>query len=359
MGFSFLLNKDINEKNIVPCYFLYGEEMFLAQQFVENVKTTLIPPEDEYFHIEKFRLEDSTWMDVFDSARMAPFFLTSWRILVIEISNDKKGALTQGEEKIFKDYFNSPPAQTVIILLLPGKIGKTNAIFRMISSLPSGLVCAKELKPLRDYQVMEWVGRKLDSLNKRATLEAKNRLLELTGNDLGRINNEIEKIVTFVDKKNPIELDDVNQVSGWVKSFAEYELANALERADFDQSLIVLNELLRKEKAKPEFIMGAITKFFRDLLLAKLWLKDKKERKAIFKELKPQIQEKFGNFYSQRFRAFFSLLDRLSMTDLSDYLKELQEIDLKIKTSAPSPQILMERFLFKYCKKQSKLKGKF
>ena len=77
--YSFLLNKDINEKTIVPCYFLYGEEIFLAEQFVENVKASLIPPEDEHFHIEKFRLGECSWMDVFDAARMVPFFMTSWR----------------------------------------------------------------------------------------------------------------------------------------------------------------------------------------------------------------------------------------------------------------------------------------
>jgi DNA polymerase III delta subunit len=348
--YSFLLNKDINEKTIVPCYFLYGVEIFLAEQFVENVKTSLIPPEDEHFHIEKFRLEECSWMDVFDAARMVPFFMTSWRIIVITIPKGKIDSLTPAEEKIFRDYFISPQAQTVIIIIMPIEVRKYNPLYKLISSLTNEFICIKEIKPLKDKQALLWIDKKLTSLEKHATFEAKKRLLEMVGSDLGRLNSELEKIVTFVNDKKVIELDDVNQVSGWAKSFFEYEIENCLEDMAYDRSLIVLNELLNKEGLKPEYVLGRITGFFRNLLLAKLWLKEKtKDKKAIFKEIKPQIQEKFGTFYTQRFKAFFLLTDRLSLADISTYIKELREIDLKIKTSDVSLQILIEGFLYRYC----------
>lgn len=150
-------------------------------------------------------------------------------------------------------------------------------------------------------------------------------------------------------KKKVIELDDVNQVSGWIKTHAEWEIADSLERADFEKGLRVLTGLFR-EGTKPENILGLMVKFFRDIFLAKLWLKEKDmDRKTIFKQLRPQIQEKFGVFYTTKFREFFSLVERFSLRDLKHVLDELEKVDLKIKKSTLTPQIVLESFLFDYC----------
>lgn len=85
--------------------------------------------------------------------------------------------------------------------------------------------------------------------------------------------------------------------------------------------------------------------------MAKFWLREKeKDKKSIFKELRPQIQERFGNFYTDKFREFFALVERIPMEDLARWLSELREIDFKIKTSDLSPQTLLEEFLFGYCR---------
>ena len=107
---------------------------------------------------------------------------------------------------------------------------------------------------------------------------------------------------------------------------------------------------LFKEGVRPEFILGLTAKFFRDIYLAKLWLREKeKDKKAIFKELRPQIQERFGNFYATKFRDFFTLVDRLPMNDLKDLISQLNEIDLKVKTTDLDSQTLLEGLLFSYC----------
>ena len=149
-------------------------------------------------------------------------------------------------------------------------------------------------------------------------------------------------------------MDDVNQVSGWVKAFFDWEIADSLGKADFERSLVVLNNLF-KEGVKPEYILGSIARFFRDIFLAKLSLKEKSmDKKAIFKELKPHIREKFGSFYTDKLNEFFSLVEKFSMGDLNQALAELEEIDLKMKTTSLTPQTLLESFLYDYCSPRKK-----
>ncbi len=340
---------EIDEKTLVPCYFLFGEELFLAEEFIDELKRALISPEDQDYNIEKCNLEDQSWMEIMDLARTIPFFFSSWRIITVNLPAGKGERLSSREEKILKDYFSSPSDQTVLVVIYPGKLRRSTPIFRLFSSFPSTLVHVKELKPLKGRNLFFWMDKKLSLSGKRATQDAMARLAELTGNNLARVNNELEKISAFVGDKNIIELDDVNAITGWIKSFHEWELVDNLEKADFEKCLVVLDNLFR-ESVRPEFVLGLTAKFFRDIFLAKLWLKEKdKDKKTIFKELRPQIQERFGNFYANKFRDFFSLVEKTPMGDLNDLLSELKEIDLKVKTTDLNPQILLEGFLFHYC----------
>lgn len=347
--YSYFLRKEIDEKSLHPCYFFYGEESFLAEEFIEELKQALISPEDQDYNIEKCNLDDHSWMEIMDLSRSVPFFFSSWRIIKVVLPGGKGERLSSTEQKVIKDYFSSPSDQTILLIIFPGKLRRNAPIFRLFSSFPSSLVYVKELKPLKDRDLFMWMDRKLSILQKRATHDARLRMAELTGNDLARLSNELEKISAFTGEKKIIEVDDVNAVSGWVKSFHEWEMNDNLEKADFEKSLIVLENLF-KQSAKAEFILGLIAKFFRDIFLAKLWLREKeKDKKAIFKELRPQIQERFGRFYTEKFNDFFSLVEVIQMSDLNLFISELKEIDWKIKTTDLNGQILIERFLFHYC----------
>jgi DNA polymerase III delta subunit len=345
--YSFLLNKDISEKNVHLCYLFYGEEPFLASEFIDLLKESLSTPDEEGFPVERMDLAEQTWADVIDLARTIPFFFTAWRLIDIKVPKFSAEKLSQTEEEILKAYFASPTAQTVLILVIPEKMKKNFALLKCLSSFPD--VYVRELKSLKGSRLSGWIDRKLDHAGKVAAQDAKERLVEMTGRDLAYLNNEIEKIITYVDEKKVIELDDVNQVSGWVKSFVEWELTNSFERRDYRQSVIVLNKLLAKENTPPERILGTVSRFFRDILLAKLWLKQRKSKQIVFRALRPHIQPDFP-FYNEKFRMFFSLTENISMTRLKELISRLEEIDLKIKTSDLSPQVMMEEFIFDYCR---------
>lgn len=347
---SFLLSRDIDEKTLVPCYFFHGDETFLVEEFIQELKESLISPEVQDYNVERFNLEEHSWMEIIDLARTIPFFLSAWRIIVVETFKGRGESLSDSEKKILSDYFDSPSSQTVIVVIFSDRLRKNAPLFRFFSSLSKSLVFVKELRPLKEQALLAWMDRKLTALGKTATVEAKKRVEELVGSDLRNVNNELEKLVTYVGEKNIIELDDVNQVSGWARTFFEWEMQDSLEKAEFERGLFVLNNLF-KEGIRPEYILGIMVRFYREILLAKLWLKEKdRDRKDIFRQLKPHIHEGYGAFYLNKFKGFFALVENLSMKELDHYLEELGKIDLRIKTSDASPQTLLESFLYDYCR---------
>ncbi len=352
--YSFLLNKKISRDSVLPCYFFYGEELYIAFQFANELKEALKDQENQDIYVERYNIDEFSWMEVIDSARTIPFFFSPWRIIEVKILDNKRAHLTSSEQKLLEDFFCSPQSKTVLIIIFTGKLRRNSPLIKFFSSFKSSVVCVKEIKSLKGNRIFSWIEKKIQANKKEATFEAVKRLNELAGNDLGKLSNEVEKLVTFVGDKELIETDDVNQITGWIKSSLEWEVAESLEKGSVKHGLQVIDNLLNKEGVHPVFVLGLLSRFFRDLFLAKMWLKEKeKDRKIIFKKLRPHILEKFGSLYSRKFKAFYNLVDSMTLSDLSYILEELRTIDLKIKTSDVSPQILLERFLINYYKKET------
>ena len=339
------------------CYVFYGEERYLAEQFVLELRTSLMTPDAPVFNVERFDLEETRWADIIDTARTAPFFFSPWQIVVAEVSGEAKGKLSSLEEKIIKDYCLSPSSRTVLVIIVSGRVKKSHPLVKFLGSLPSSSIVLKEIKPLREGPLLAWMDRRLGAHGKSATPEAAGRLAEIIDNDLQRVDNELLKIVSFVGDRKVIDVEDVHQVCDWTRSFFHWELSNSLEKADRDQLLVVLNQFF-KEGEEPEYILGTMASFFRNILLAKVWLKENRDRKEIFAQIMPQIQERFRDLYMSRFREFFSLVGDISEKDLNWFLAELERIDLAIKTTEVSPQIMLERFVFDYCGRRSRPREK-
>jgi DNA polymerase III delta subunit len=345
-----LLASSVSSVSLVPCYFFYGEETFLANQFINKLKVELIEPDNQDFCVERLNLKDHSWGDVLDTARTIPFLFSSRRLVVVDLSGKTEETLTALEKTILKEYLASPSTQSILLIIFTGGMRRSSPIVKFFSSFPSSAVHVEEVKPLRGIALYDWIDKRLEELGKVASPEAKKRIVEIVGNDLGRLYREIEKIDTFVIDKKVIEVDDVNEVSGWFKTYAEWEMTDSLESADYDLCLRVLDNLF-SEGTRPEYIMGVIVRFFRNILMAKVWLKEnEKTKKEIFKELKPQIKEKFGSFYTTKFRQFFEMIGSIPQKDLTKFLNELEKLDLTYKTSGLSLQTLLEGFLLEYCR---------
>ncbi|MBN2409264.1 MAG: DNA polymerase III subunit delta [Candidatus Aminicenantes bacterium] len=353
------LTVEVNKDQPAPCYFFYGEEEYLAELFLRRLERTLITPDAQGFNSERFDLAGMRWADIIDTARTAPFFFSPWRIVVVtsvENSRERKETRAHGDgsrklssmdEKILREYFHSPASRTVLMVVMTGQVKKTHPLVKLFLSLPKSKVQSGELKPLKPDALQDWMARRLAASGKSATPAALSRLEEIVGSNLRRIDQELEKIAVFTAERKMIDLDDVHEVCDWTRSFVEWDLTDALKKGDARQSLLTLKRAFQ-EGEKPENVLRILANFFRDLLLAALWLREGRDRKDIFSELKPQIKETFIKLYADEFRAFFSLVDSLSLEELNRVIRGLERIDLSIKTSDADAHGLIEMFLLEY-----------
>jgi DNA polymerase-3 subunit delta len=348
---NLLLGREIREEDLVAGYFFHGEETFLARQLVRDLEAVLFSPDAQGPCAERFDLPAARWRDILDVARTVPFFFSPWRLLVVEAGPADSEEMTRAEEKSLRDYFASPAPKTVLIVVFPGKIRKTKPLFRVFSSFPSSTVLVRELKSLKGEKLVDWIDKKVAAMGKRVSSEALERLCQIVGSDLERLDGELEKLVTYIGDRRMIELADVNEVSDWVKTFLDWELTASLESRDLEKSLLIISKRF-EEGDRPEHVLSNLVQFFRDVLTAKSWLRGRVDRREIFKTLRPQITERMGKFFWDRYRAFFGLVDRVPMKTIRHLVAELEQTDWLIKTTEAVPQALLESLLYEYCRRR-------
>ena len=359
MVYSYLLGREIREDNLSRCYALYGEETYLADQFINDVRSVLLSPEGEPLSVERFDLAETRWAEVLDVAKTAPFFFAPWRILIVtareepkkktpasEDKKDPRKKQADAEEKMIREYCKSPAQRTILIVVIPGKVKRGHPLLKPFESLPAGSAEFRDLKPLKGRKVIEWIEACVRPSGKVITSEAQKKLLELAGNDLQLLDNELEKLITYAGDRRVIDVDDVAEVCDWGREFAAWELVSSLEKTDLRKSLEVLTHLFRGGVA-PEYVLGTVAGLFRDLLLARLWLREGQDRKEIFRTLRPKVQEFFTD-YERIFRGFFELAE-VSRNDVLGWaLGELEKIDALIKSSNVPAEAMISGFVVEF-----------
>ena len=359
--FSRALGENLQEESLSPGYFFYGEETYPAERFIRELRALLIPPEAGDFRPDLFDLDETGWADILDAARTMSFLFSPWRIIIVRIPEKKPDSERIGgkeakpvsavEEKLLKAYFASPPSRTLMVVILAGKIRKDHSLVRIFSSLPG--VVVRELKLLRPDQIRPWMEQKARSVGKALTEDAARRLLEIVGCDMRLMENEIEKLAVYVDDRKTIDAADVNQATAWVRDFDSYELDNALGKADLRECLIVLDNLFKLGN-RPEQILYRLVGFFREVLIARTQLREGvADKKEIFKRLFPKLQPSWS-VSQEKFAGFFSLVEGLRESDFAILLKELENVDIGIKSTDAEEQRPFEVFLYKYCRLRKK-----
>jgi DNA polymerase-3 subunit delta len=360
----------LREETLLPGYFFFSEEEYLAEEFVEQLKELLTGSSGGEFHLTRMDLDEAGWPDVIDAARTAPFLFEPWRAIVVRIPEPKAGSdraqgrkagadgdegraakyLSATDQAVLRDYFADPPSRTVIVVVRAGHVRRDEALVRFFQSLPKAVFSVTEMKRLTELALKRRADERARVLGKTLTEGAKQRLFDLLGQDLRLMMNEVDKLAFFVGEKKGIEEDDVDQATAGKRSFQTYDLDDALAAADFAKCTAILGDLLADERT--EVIVGRLGGFFRNVLAAQTWLREKsKTRDEVFQTLYPYVQKGWSMF-ADKSRQFFGAVDGLSRQELNTLLLKLRALDKTLKTRGTKEageRILLEAFVREYC----------
>jgi DNA polymerase-3 subunit delta len=114
-----------------------------------------------------------------------------------------------------------------------------------------------------DSQLPEWVNQMVASHKLTIAPKALHLLVDHIGNDLSRLQNEVEKLAVNLAGRKNISEDDIEKYIGVSKDFNVFELQDALGKRDLAKTIRIIHYFEANPKAAPiQMILPALYNYF-------------------------------------------------------------------------------------------------
>lgn len=305
---------NIKKGIIAPIYFLMGEEPYFIDVVANYLEKHLLEEDQKGFDQLVLYGQDVTVPTIIDYARRFPM-MAERQLIIIKEAQNLRASIEQ-----LVPYVENPTASTVLVFCY--KYEKLDARKKLLKTLKNRGCVVMETKKLYEYQV---IGNFLPDVIKKKHLsiqpKAIQMLVDFLGNDLSRIENEVNKLALIVPANTEVTPDIIEENIGISKEFNNYELKSAFATNDKVKIARIIKHFAENPKDNP--LSGTIStlyNYFEKLLLFH-GLTDQSEKNvvAVLKEKPYFIKE------------FYSGAQHYPMKKVSAIMAGLREIDVKNK----------------------------
>ncbi len=236
-----------------PLYWLEGEEPYFIDKIVEYAEHNILPETEASFNLTVFYGRDADWTLVINACRRYPMFAQRQVVLLKEAQHMKDIDRLEG-------YVNNPLASTVFVIAYKDKKidGRTN--FARAVKKHGELFQSKKIY---ESQLPEWTKDMVLAKGFDITPQALQLLIDHIGNDLNRLENEVEKVWINLGTKKKIDEDDIEKYVGISKEFNAFELQAAIAKKDLAKAIRIIQYFHANPKAAPiQMILPAVYSYF-------------------------------------------------------------------------------------------------
>jgi DNA polymerase-3 subunit delta len=257
-----------------PIYWLEGEEPYFIDKVIDYAEHNILNESEASFNLTVFYGKDADWTAVVNACRRYPMFAERQVVLL------KEGQQMKDIEKL-EGYVTKPLSSTVFIVAFKDKKidGRTN--FSKVLKKNGELL---QTKKLYENQLPDWTRSMVASKGFDITPQALQLLIDNIGNDLSRLENEVDKVVINLGSVKTIDENDIEKYVGISKEFNAFELQAAIAKKDLAKAIRIIQYFQHNPKAAPiQLVLPAIYSHF-SKVYSIFGLDDKSENgvKALF-----------------------------------------------------------------------------
>ena len=318
---------DIKQKQLKPIYLLMGEETYYIDKLSDYIEDNVLSEEEKGFNQMVLYGRDVTIEDIVGHAKRYPM-MAEYQVIIVKEAQD----LSRTIDKLV-DYAKNPQPSTILVLNYKYKtVDKRKALYKTLKK--TGVVF--ESKKLYENQVADWIRRILAPKSYTITPKAAQMLVEFLGNDLSKINNELDKLQIVLPKDSQITPEHIEENIGISKDYNNFELRKAIGARDVIKAQRIVKYFSENPKDNPMVVTVSLVFSFFSQLLQIHGLSDKNPRTiAAFVKINPY----FVNEYLVAIKNY-------PMKKVSANISILREFDVKSKgvgaNAVPQGDLLKE-----------------
>ena len=301
---------DIRNGNSKPIYFLMGEEPYYIDGIANFIEANILSEEEKGFNQMVLYGRDVTIDEIVSNAKRYPM-MAEKQVVIVKEAQD----LSRTIENL-ATYAENPQPTTVLVICY--KYKKLDARKKLAKTLKkTGELF--ESKKLYENQVPDWIKRVLASRGYTITPKAAQMLTEFLGNDLSKVNNELQKLQLIIKPGAQITPQLIEQNIGISKDFNNFELQNAIGERDIKKAYSIVQYFAQNPKNNPLVMTVALLYSFFSKLLKYHALSDKTQAAKVL-----GVNPYFIKDYQLAARNY-------PMKKVSAIISSIREVDMKSK----------------------------
>lgn len=320
--------QDLKNKDLGRLYVFYGEEMFLLEHYLGQVKKLLLDPLTESFNYHRFNGESFDPVAFASAVESLPMMAEHTLIQVEDIDLFK---LPEGDRDRITAALSDIPEYCTVVFVYTTCPWKPDKRMKKLWEAIDQNGLPVEFAKQDQHNLIAWITRHFAAREKKISTDLCAYLIDITDGTMTSLMGEIEKISAYSGTETICKAD-IDAVTEPVLDAVVFQMTDLMSAGRYEQALQKLQELLKMQQ-EPIQILGAIGAHFRRLGTARTLL-DNGQTSVSLQKLcgLPDYPARKTMEAARRFSAPFC--KKASCLIL--------ETDYKMKTSYGDPQRLLE-----------------
>lgn len=253
-------------------YIFFGEETYLMQQAVEQLRALLVPTGFEEFNYHRLTGKGLTVQELTEAVEAMPMMSQSTFVTVTDMDVFK---LDEAQRTALVSLLEDFPEYCTLVFLYRQLPYKKDGKLKKLTAAVAAHTTEIEFAPQGRQKLQKWVRRRFAAFDKELDDNAIDHLLFTCGSLMDGLVPEINKIAAYAKGKR-VTVADIDAVADPVLDARIFDMTNAVTARDYDRAAAVLAELLRMQ-TEPIAILAVLGRELRQLYTARLALDGKKD----------------------------------------------------------------------------------
>jgi len=341
--------------------FFYGEDDFRLKQKVKQLKEKFISASLGDTNLVILDGAKLTYEEFIRQILAMPFLAKSRLVIINDLLKEGKKEV---QEKVV-EALKKVPESTVLVLVEMGQPDKRTSLYKKLNQ-PK---ISQEFKPMDLGEVKVWAKHEIEVRGAQIEPTALEKLVEYVGNDLWRMENEIEKLICYKSMSSssriksdklpkggdlgsrsndqPIGSDIIktNDVILLVRPQIQsniFDLVDAIANKNFKRALKELHQLQDNGEHELKILATVVTQY-RNLIVARD-LFDRSKGKLGQWDLAKAVG--MHPFVAQK---TLQQIKNFTLEELKNNYRELMECDIAIKTGKIDGPTAIDLLIVRFC----------
>ena len=267
------LKNDLNAGVPGCAYIFYGEESYLREYYLGELRKKLVPAGFEEFNYHRMEGKDLTVQSLSEMAEAMPMMAERTLIVVTDFDIFK---LNEEQREKMIAFLDDIPPYCCVVFVYDTVEYKPNRTMKKLYKAVSDHIQAVEFRAQDSSDLVAWIARRFRALGKDIDRQTAEYLIFTCGGLMTGLVPEITKIGTYAKGKT-ITQKDIDAVADPVLSAEVFKLSDAVLQGNYDLAASILGDLL-KMQTEPIMILAALGSQLRRIYTARMAIDSGKDK---------------------------------------------------------------------------------